>query len=272
MECFKYIKISFRWIPEEIRTQYNLYYPVEPDYYVYCEVRKGMYGLKKLACLAFDNIVKLLAPHGYLPVQESPGLWKHQTGTTVFTLCVHNLGIKSNSMEDAHHLINATRKYFKCSIDWEGKNDLGLTLDWKYTKEYFDISMPGYIPTALQKIQHKPPARPQDAPHLWNKPVYVKHIQLTTQKISAPKINSADTNRIQSIDDNFLYYALEVDPTMLPPPNEIFIRQSATTQSTMDKFNQVLDYASTDPNANICYHASDKILMTYTDAAYLVLP
>ena len=36
-----------------------------------------MYGLKQDACLDFDDLVKLLAPHGYLPVQEYPSLWKH---------------------------------------------------------------------------------------------------------------------------------------------------------------------------------------------------
>ena len=93
-----------------------------------------MYVLKQAARLAFENIVKTLAPHGYLPVRESPGLWKHQAQLTVFTLCVRNFCIKSNSMEDAHHLINVIKKYFKCSINWEGQNYLGLTLDWNYKK------------------------------------------------------------------------------------------------------------------------------------------
>ena len=68
MERFKYIKISFHWITKEIRTQYNLYSIVEPDSYVYCEVRNFMYGLKQMARLSFDNLVKLLVPHLYLPV------------------------------------------------------------------------------------------------------------------------------------------------------------------------------------------------------------
>ena len=37
--------------------------------------------------------------------------------------------------------------------------------------------MPGYIPTALHIFQHKPPTRPQYAPHPWNKPVYVKLLE-----------------------------------------------------------------------------------------------
>ena len=67
MERFEYIK-KILWIPEEIRTQYNLYSLVEPDSYVYCELRNGMYGIKKVARLTFEIIVKLLAPHGYSPV------------------------------------------------------------------------------------------------------------------------------------------------------------------------------------------------------------
>ena len=154
MKTFEYIKIPFRWIPEEIRQQYNLYDLVEPDGYVYCEVRKGMYGLKQAARLAFDNLIKLLAPDGYYPVRESPGLWKHKTRSTVFTLCVDDFGIKYASQEDADHLISSIHKHFKCSVNWEGKNYLGLTLNWNYTnKRYIDVSMPGYIKAALKNFQ-----------------------------------------------------------------------------------------------------------------------
>ena len=44
--------------------------------------------------------------------------------------------------------------------------------------------MPEYNPTSFNKFQHKPPVRPQDATHPWNKPVYVKHIQIVTKKHS----------------------------------------------------------------------------------------
>ena len=40
---------------------------------MYWEVQKVMYGLKQSAHLAFNNLVKLLSPHCYFPVQESPG-------------------------------------------------------------------------------------------------------------------------------------------------------------------------------------------------------
>ena len=107
---------------------------MENDGYVYCEARKGMYVLKQEASPAFENLIKLLSPHGYFTFRESTGLWKHQARPTVFTLCVDNFDIKSNSTEDTHHFINDIKKYFKLSIDWKGQNYLGLTLDSKYTK------------------------------------------------------------------------------------------------------------------------------------------
>ena len=128
---------------------------MEHDGYVYCEVRKGMNGLKQSARLAFDNLVKLLAPHGYFPVREYPVLWKNHTRPIVFTLCVEYFCIKDNSMEDAHHLINGIKKYFKCSIDWEGQNYLGLTLDCNYKKKYVDISMPTSQPHCKKSSTNK---------------------------------------------------------------------------------------------------------------------
>ena len=70
MERFEYIKIPFFCIYKEIRIQYYLYSIVEPDGYVYFEIRRDMCRLKQAARLAFDNLIKLLAPHVYFFVQE----------------------------------------------------------------------------------------------------------------------------------------------------------------------------------------------------------
>ena len=132
--------------------------------------------------------------------------------------------------------------------------------------------MPGYIPTALHKFQHKPPSYTQDAPHPCNKPVYGKHIQFATQKSYTPKLNSAYTNRVQSINGTLLYYALAVYPTILPYINKISTFQYLPTQYTMAKYNQVMDYSSVHPYVTIRYHTSDMSLIMYIDTVYLILP
>ena len=132
--------------------------------------------------------------------------------------------------------------------------------------------MPEYIPTGFNKLQQKPPARAQYVPHTWNKHIYVKHIQLATQQSPSPKLNSADTNCVQSINSTFLYYALAVYPYIIPYINKISTFQYVLTQDTMAKYNKVLYYASTHPNDTIRYHASNMILTKDIDDTYLVLP
>ena len=132
--------------------------------------------------------------------------------------------------------------------------------------------MPGYIQNSLQKFQQEPLEHPQYTPHPWNKPVYGKYIQLDTQQISVPKLNSADTSCVQYINDIFLYYSRAVDPTIIPDLNKISTCQYAPTQDTMKKCNQMLDNALTHPNATIQCYASDMILLTDIYAVYLVLP
>jgi hypothetical protein len=75
-EC---MKISVRWIPQEIMDQHNLADKVDANGYVHVEIRKGMCGLIQAARIAYDRLVKLLAPHGCYPIRHSPGIWKHQT-------------------------------------------------------------------------------------------------------------------------------------------------------------------------------------------------
>ena len=67
-------------------------------------------------------------------------------------------------LDDAHHLINTIRKYFKCSVDW-GKKYICLTLDWNYKKKYVDIYMHEYVAATMHKFQHIKPERTQYAPH-----------------------------------------------------------------------------------------------------------
>ena len=52
-----------------------------------------MYGLKQAGILANKNLEKLLKEDGYVKTEHTPGLWKHQTRPTVFSLCVDDFGI-----------------------------------------------------------------------------------------------------------------------------------------------------------------------------------
>jgi hypothetical protein len=272
MERPEYMKIPIRNIPDDIIEMYKLNEKVAKDGYVYIKIKKGMYGLKQAALLAFDHLVNCLEPFGYVPCKHSVGLWRHKTRKTRFCLCVDDFGVKYFCKEDADHLIETLRKFFKVSVDWEGRNYCGLTIDWNYNAGHVDISMPGYVSKALLKFQHTPPQHKVYAPHNWTRPAYGQKTQFAPPEDETPLLDAKEKTRIQAIVGSFLYYARAVDPTMLPALNEIGTQQASPTEATRNKANMLLDYACTYPNAKIRYYASDMVLHVDSDAAYLVLP
>ena len=199
-------------------------------------------------------------------------MWKHDTRPIKFCLCVGNFGIQYHNQQDAQHLIDALRKNYSITIDWNGSNYCGMQLDWDYKNRHMDISMPGYIPKLLNRIKHEQPTKPVHAPHQWNKPVYGKTRQYGTPEDTSPRLNPTKLKQTQSIVGSLLYYARAVDPSMLPALNEISINQAQPSENTWKKILTLLDYVHTHQNATIRYHACDMCLHVDSDAAYLVLP
>ena len=111
-----------------------------------------MYGLKEAGIIAFKNLVQNLKPHGYSPMKYTPGLWRHKTKPTTFTLCVDDFSVKYFTPADAHHLINAIKTKYECTIDWSRSMYVGINLKWNYEKGYVDTSMEGLSPVLSKNI------------------------------------------------------------------------------------------------------------------------
>ena len=101
------MRIHTKYFTEELRKEYNMDGFIYKDGYVYCEIRKGVYGLKEAGCVASQNLVNNLAPFGYEPMPCTPGLWRHNTHRTTFTLAVYDFGITHFNQDDIYHLLNA---------------------------------------------------------------------------------------------------------------------------------------------------------------------
>jgi hypothetical protein len=71
---FEYMKMLLSRFPEEIIQKYNPN-ALAVDGWVYIEIRKGMYGLKRAGLLANQLLQTRLAPFGYYPARHTPGLW-----------------------------------------------------------------------------------------------------------------------------------------------------------------------------------------------------
>ena len=73
---------------------YNLRDKIHSDGYVYCRIKKGMYGLKQAAILAYKLLLQRLEIDGYIPIPLTDGIFKHRTRQTIFALCVDDFGVK----------------------------------------------------------------------------------------------------------------------------------------------------------------------------------
>ena len=266
------MKVHISKFPSDIIEQYNLLEKMDKDGFVYIKIKKGMYGLRQAAVLAYNNVVRLLEPYGYAPVPGTQGIWKHKDKPTRFCLCVDDFGIKYYNKADVEHLLQALSSHYDYTIDWKGTNYCGLTMKWNYTAGYVDVSIPNYIKYLLKRLQHPQPSKPVHAPHEWQAPIYGKHRQYTKDPDSTPLLDKDETKFVQSVVGALLYYGRAVEHPILVALNEISVQQQHPTQKVRKKVDQLLDFVATHPEATLRYHASDMILHVDSDAAYLVLP
>jgi hypothetical protein len=163
MERYEYMRIKADLIPDDFKTHYNLHDKVHNGY-VYCEIRRGTYGLPQAGIIANQLLKKRLAEFGYFELPHTPGLWKHASRPVQFTLIVDDFGIKYVGQDHLNHLIKALKKFYEVSVDESGSLYCGITLKWDYDKQILDISMPGYVIKQLTKYKHPKPKKPQHCP------------------------------------------------------------------------------------------------------------
>jgi hypothetical protein len=269
LDRFEYIRIPIKFIPQVIIDLYNLN-DIAFNGFIWAEVRKGMYGLPQAGILANQLLQRKLAPHGYRPVPITPGLWKHDTRNLYFALVVDDFGVKYTNRADAEHLMTTlTTIGYKVSQDWEGTRYCGLTLTWDYNAGHVTLSMPGYVERALQRFQHNPPKRHEPSPHDWNQPQYGAKVQYTNAPDVTPFLDAANKTHVQMVLGTLLFYARAVDLTMLKAIGTLSTQQSNPTEGTMNGITKLLNYAASNPNAEVRYYASDMVLWIDSDAIYL---
>ena len=234
MEGDEYMRVKYKHIPEDIRIRYNLKTKVTKDNYVFIRIEKGMYGLKQAALLAYNHLKENLAQDGYSPIIGTVGLWKHETRSTNFCVCVDDFGIKYFTTDDAHHLLNSLGKHYKYTTDRKGKNYCGLTMDRNFTDGYMDISIPEYVPNSLKPLCHTPEKSPQFYPHEHAPIQYGQKgaHQFSTALDKSPQLTTAETKHTQSTTCSFLYYGRAIDYSILPALNDIASAQAQPTIKT----------------------------------------
>ena len=146
----EYIRISIKDIPVEVIKEYNLMQKATVDGAIYIEANRGMYGLLQLGLLTNKLLEKQLNKHGYRQSKLVPYLWKHNWRLVQFMLVVDNFGVKYVGEEHAQHIKRTLKENDSVTIEWDGKQYIGITPDWDYKRRqvHISLSMPGYTKKA----------------------------------------------------------------------------------------------------------------------------
>ena len=191
-------------------------------------MKKGMYGLKQAARLAYDALVKTLKMHGCAPDKYCPHIWKHESRDTIFCLCVDDFGVKYVGKQHAKHLMSILKTYYAISHDWEEKSYLGLDLDWDYKKRRVHLSILNYGVDALKRFHHLQPRKLKNQPYPHVKLTYVSKKQYAADLDTSALISKAD----KKVTGTFLCYAHKVNPTMLTALGSIAKQHDNPTANT----------------------------------------
>jgi hypothetical protein len=186
----EYLCIPVTLIPEEIMCEYKLENIVKNGN-VMARIDKGMYGLLQAGILANKLLKDRLQPHGYQECEHTLGLWRHRSRAPMFSLVVDDFGVQYSKVADAQHLLAALKQNYEAiTVDWTGLLFCGITLKWDYKQRIIDLSMPGYVQTALEEFEHPAPNKPEHQPHQHNPIQYGTKSQLTQPVDDSPPLQN----------------------------------------------------------------------------------
>ena len=270
MDTPEFMRVPVKYIPEATMLKHQLAGLVHNNA-VIMQLNKGIYGLKQAGRLAQQRLVAHLAEHGYEQTEHTPCLFKHITNSVTFTLVVDDFGVKYTSRADATHLLDTLERLYKIKTNWTGDAYIGFDIKLdrcpRTNVRRATMSMPRYILNALKRF------KPTGGDPVYNPSDYRpgKHTALqkpTPQDTSAPA-TPEETLRIQQIVGVFLYYARAIDSTFLTAVSKVSSAQAKPTAKVLQDAERLVQYASTQPAAQLVYYASKMDLIVHGDASYL---
>jgi len=270
LERDEYMWLTRDQVPEDIVAQYGPSVIWQGDRTM-VRVTKGIYGLPQAGRLAHEKLVRLLASHGYHPAPNTPCLFRHVSNNVYFTLVVDDFAVKYTDRIAVEHLFATIREEYRLEIDWSGSKYIGMTVHHDRAARTMTLSMPGYVPAALQRFGVTRSSLPTHGPASFVPIVYGQRIQLASEDTSAP-CSASEAAFIREVVGVFMYYARAVDPTMAQTLSRLSLGQGVPTVALLAAVLHFLQYAATYPSAQLRFHASDMRLIIWSDASYLSEP
>ena len=114
-----------------------------------------MFGIPQANRIAHDYLFRNLAPYGYRPTKNTPGLWTHNRRPINLTLVVNDFDVRFTVKEHALHLKVSLESKYKVRTYWYGKIYVSISLTWDFYKGTVKLAMPGYVRTSLHSFPQK---------------------------------------------------------------------------------------------------------------------
>ena len=120
---------------------------------------------------------------------------------------------------------------------------------------------------ALKEFEHKFPKQHYYGPSKMLRPDYGQKVQYAKVD-NTETMSAAEIKHKERVTGKFLFYARAIDNTMGHALNDI--ASAKNTKAGIAAVEYFLNYAASNPNAELIYRASEMVLQGDSDAAYLV--
>ena len=271
-----YLRLKHNWLPAETRQLIGTtHLPDDAD--IILEVDNVVYGMDDAGRKAQIDLVNHLALHGYHMHRHTPGLFYHETRTSIhFSTWVDDFAIKSDpATDDLEHLINVIAMKYPYTFHLHATKYLGIDIDLhrdptNHANDKITLAMKGYVKGGLKTLGFQRTYSPK-SPMTYSAPIYGPSTQYEIIDSSPPATATEQSALRQSV-GIFRFYADAIDSTIKPCLSRLATQQSAPTMQTMDDLNRFHNYIDQYPDAQLVFRPSDMQLHVHSDASYLNEP
>ena len=254
-------------IRDSFQQQHNLNELVDQQGFAHARIDGALHGLAEARRIANQDVVDHLAKFGHYECKFTPGLFSHETRPIHFSLIVDDFGVKWVHRKDFDHLLHSLETKCTMTCDVDGKQHVGMHLDWDCDTREVTCSMDQCAQDALSELEVTKPKQHFKGP---SKSPSIDHgakIQYIEDDSSAP-LTPGQIKFIQRVIWKFLSMARAVDNTLLHALYDLACQVSKGTQKTWEATQHVLNCIACNPTPAIKHEASNMALEAESDAAF----
>jgi hypothetical protein len=162
------------------------------------------------------NFLRNNRNHMATPNVNTPRLWCHWSHPPMFSLVVDDFRIQYTTIQDAQHLLAALKQHYEAiTVDWTRSLFCSISLKWDDNHYIVDLSMPGYINSALEEFEHPEPNKAEHQPHQHNPSQFGTKMQPTTPAQNSQPLDKKGILQLQETTGNsYIIRELSIPPWM----------------------------------------------------------